>query len=127
MSFLSLCACAVLFAALALILRDAGAKGAPLVTLTGGLAFLFYAFTRYREPINALRELAEGAGLSTSFSSLFKMLAVACLAHIAAELCRDMGEGTIASRIELCGRIEILLLALPLFIELCTLAREVLS
>lgn len=127
MSFLQLSAAAVLFAALCLILRESGSRASGLVALAGGLALLTYAISRYKEPIAALVRLAEEAGLAGSFAALLKMLAVALLAHLAAELCRDMGEGTLASRIELCGRVEILLLCLPLFLELCTLAREVLA
>lgn len=124
---MQLAALAVLSAALSLVLRDAGAKGAAFVSLTGGLALLFYALSRYAAPIAALRELATRAGLSESFSSVLRMLAVGCLSKLAGDLCRDMGEASLGARIELCGRAEILLLCLPLVEELCTLATEVLS
>ena len=53
MSLVQLAALAVLSAALSLVLRDAGAKGAAFVSLTGGLALLFYALSRYAAPIVA--------------------------------------------------------------------------
>ena len=73
------------------------------------------------------RALAEQAGLSESFSSLLRMMAIGCLARLGGDLCRDMGETSLATRLELCGRVEILLLCLPLVEELCILAAGVLS
>ena len=127
MSLTQICALGILAAALTYVLRSCGAKGAAMVPLTGGLALLFYALSRYAAPIAALRELAEGAGLGEPFSAVLRMLAVGCLCRLSGDLCRDMGEATLGALIELCGRIEILLLCLPLAEELIRLATEVLS
>jgi stage III sporulation protein AD len=52
---------------------------------------------------------------------------VTLAAQFTAELCRDAGEGALASRLELAGRAEILLLALPLIRELTALAAGMLG
>ena len=127
MTLVKLLALALLTAVLALLLRESGAKLAALVSLTGGLALLFYALSRYAAPIASLREMAENAGLAESFSAVLRMLAVGCLTRLASDLCRDMREATLASRVEFCGRAELLLLCLPSLKELFTLAAEVLS
>lgn len=46
--------------------------------------------------------------------TMLKTLAVAFLCHICASVCRDLGEGSIASYIELGGKVEMLMLSLPL-------------
>ena len=122
MTIYQLCALAVLVAALTWILKTAGAKGAAAVPLTGGLALVFFAVYRYREPIAALMTLAETAGIRTSMEMVLRMMAVGYLSTFAADICRDMGEGTLAARVELCGRAEILLLCLPFLLELFSLA-----
>ena len=58
---------------------------------------------------------------------LFKSMGISLLSSTAADLCRDMGEGSIASKLELLGRCEIVALSLPLLKELLTLAEELMS
>ncbi|MBQ8351152.1 MAG: hypothetical protein IJY20_03800 [Clostridia bacterium] len=122
MSIGQLCGLGVLAAALAMILKVMGTKVAPAVPLAGGLALAFFALYRYREPIAAMLALAEEAGIRSSLEAVLKMMAVGCLAGFSADICRDMGEATLAARVEMCGRAEILLLCLPFLLELIRLA-----
>lgn len=127
MTLLQLCAAALLLAAMTWLLKTAGAKMAGALPLLGGVGLFAYAIYRYREPIEALREMASAAGVDASLNAVLRMLAVGCLSAIAADLCRDMGEGGLAARIELCGRAEILLLCLPFLLELFQTAMEVVA
>ena len=58
---------------------------------------------------------------------LFKALGIAILSHYAAELCRESGEGGLAGGVETVGKIEILLLCIPLMEELLSFARNLLD
>lgn len=125
MNVLQIAALAVLAATLAFVLRTLGAKAAPALTVTAGLAFVAYAVARYGEAISAIREMAERAGVSEGVSVILRMIFVGLLCAVAADICRDVGEGGLATRVEACGKAEILLLALPFLLELVTLAFEV--
>ena len=125
MSILQIAALAVLAAALAFVLRTLGAKGAPALTVAAGLAFVAYAVARYGEALTAIREMAERAGVSDGVGVILRMIFVGILCAVAADICRDVGESTLATRVEVCGKAEILLLALPFFLELVNLALEV--
>lgn len=107
------------------ILRGAGARGAAAVSLAGGVLILSAAALKYKEPIAALLELAECAELSGEFSVIVRILFVGLLGSVAADMCRDLGEGSIAERLEFFARAEILLLALPFLLEVMRLAFEV--
>ena len=125
MSILQIAALAVLAAALAFVLRTLGAKGAPALTVAAGLAFVAYAVARYGEALTAIREMAERAGVSDGVGVILRMIFVGILCAVAADICRDVGESTLAARVEVCGKAEILLLALPFLLELVNLALEV--
>ena len=125
MSILQIAALAVLAAALAFVLRTLGAKGAPALTVAAGLAFVAYAVARYGEALTAIREMAERAGVSDGVGVILRMIFVGILCAVAADICRDVGESTLAARVEACGKAEILLLALPFLLELVNLALEV--
>ena len=53
---------------------------------------------------------------------LLKVLFVAILTHICSTVCRDCGESSIAYYAELGGKIEILILSIPLFKEILDMA-----
>ncbi len=116
---------ALLSAALAFLIKPLSPRLAIFPPLFCALALLVYALSRYREPLSLLSELAASGGLSDALSAILRMLGVGLLTSFTADLCRDLGEGTLASRVELCGRVEILLLCLPFLSELLSLAVEV--
>lgn len=104
-----------------------GAKAAPAVPLLAGLCLCGIGLTQLATPLATLREMAGEGGFSAEFAALSRMLAVGYLTQITADICRDMGDGALAGRVELCGRVEILLLCLPFLQTLYALATEALS
>jgi stage III sporulation protein AD len=55
-----------------------------------------------------------GAPDVEAYSLLLKALGVAFLTETAASVCRDSGEGTLASWVETGGRLQLLLLSFPM-------------
>lgn len=125
MSYLQILALACLGAALGFVLRALRSPLAAFVGLVGGLALLFFLLPRLGEPLAALAALCEAGGLQDTLSAVLRMLGVGFLTAFAAEICRDLGESTLATRVELCGKIEILLLSLPALTDLFSLVGEV--
>ena len=74
-----------------------------------------------------LKELTHATGIQGYATILFEALGVAFLSYCCAAACREGGETGLASILELAGRIEILLLSLPLIQEILTTARTLLS
>ena len=75
------------------------------------------------EPIvEYVRELSDTLGntekIGVACEVLLKALGISILTHVTATVCRDSGEGSIAYYVELGGKIEILLLSLPLIREM---------
>ena len=58
---------------------------------------------------------------------LFKALGMAFLTHYAAEICRECGESGLASGVETVGKMEILILCIPLMEELLQTADRLLN
>ena len=126
MSMVALAGVGLLASVAVLLLRELRSGLAPAVKLGAalllfGAAILLYAPVVTR--IQTLFSLVEGRTLATP---VLRALGVALIAELSATLCRDMGEGTVADGILLFGRMEILLLALPLIDELLEIAGELL-
>ncbi len=74
--------------------------------------------------IEFITDISEGTQINTYMSVMLKALGIAFLTHICASVCRDCGEQTIAGYAELAGKIEMLIIALPLIEELITIAED---
>lgn len=59
----------------------------------------------------ASRFVSEGA--SEYITIMLKALGIALLTHIASSVCKDCGESTLSAGVEFAGKIEILILCLP--------------
>lgn len=74
-----------------------------------------------------LGELCGALGMGETATRLLKGLGIAVLTQLCADLCRQTGEGSIATAVETAGRAELLLLCLPLLRELVDMAADLLG
>ena len=73
--------------------------------------------------IEYINELFSLTGFSRYASVILRGFGIALLSQGCASVCRDCGEGNVASLVELAGKIEIFILCMPLINELLTLSR----
>ncbi|MFR8071682.1 MAG: SpoIIIAC/SpoIIIAD family protein, partial [Anaerovoracaceae bacterium] len=63
----------------------------------------------------------------TFFPVILKVLAVAYITDFTAQLCRDAGEASIGSKVELAGKIIIFYLAMPILTAILELIKTLLG
>lgn len=71
--------------------------------------------------------LLEGAALGEYGPYILKALGIAFLTQICADICRDCGEGSVASGVEIVGKMEIVLLCIPMLERILALVQEVIA
>ncbi len=77
---------------------------------------------------NAVREMAAAGELSSDYlGRVVRILGLACLTEAGTRICRDGGQGNIALKVELCGRVMILCAVLPAVREVLRSAQTVLT
>ena len=92
---------------------------ALLLLLGGGVGLLLPVVDRM-EGLLSLSGTAHGA-------LLLRGVGVALLCELGAILCRELGEGGIAEGVLFFGRVELLVLSLPLLDEVLEIAKELLN
>ena len=105
--------------------ETAGLSGGEkqLVSLAAAALIFGWILADLIPAFSVMRELMERAALSSEVVKiLIKALGVCCLCELAGQVCREAGQLAIASKIDLAGKVTILLLALPLFRELLELS-----
>ena len=103
-------------ALIAVILKQYCSEHSMAVTIAVCAGVMTFFVLLFDDTAAEIRDVFEMAGIAESYISIiFKTLAICCITHITAELCRDSGEGAIASAAELWGRGAVLVLGLPVF------------
>ncbi len=104
-------------AMLCVVLRQTRPEMAMLCGLAAGALVLMAVLLRLSGVLDALARLAAKAGLAgDALGTVVQVLGVSYLAEFGAQACRDAGEGALAAKVELGGRVAILALSVPLLI-----------
>lgn len=100
---------------LALIIKEQKPNFAfLLVVFTGCFIFLFLV-DKISEVILMLEKLAINAKVNMVYvETILKIIGIAYIAEFASQITKDAGQGAIASKIELAGKILILAMGIPI-------------
>jgi stage III sporulation protein AD len=116
MNIVGIAGLALCSAIVATMLRRYHQEYAVMVSIAAGIVILIEIFTNIAPAIRQINTLLSSAGISTEYAViLLKTLGICFLAQFAADSCRDAGENALASKMELAGKISIVILSLPLF------------
>ena len=113
MLILKAAALAIVICVLALCLKKDQPGFAFLVSVCGALCLLAMSAAQIEPVIRQLRELAALVE-APSFGILLRVLAIALIAQLAADLCRDCGLASAGFCVELFVRVLAMMEALPL-------------
>lgn len=119
-----LCLTAVLFTTL---LRRHAPEQAVLLSLLLACAVTLWAGLALSPVLSQIDTILAGCGLTAEETAVIgKAAGICCITQLAADICKDCGEGAMATAVTLAGKTALLVMALPLADTLLTLIREVL-
>jgi stage III sporulation protein AD len=123
MNIVGIAGTAIIAAIIAAMLRRYNREYAVVVSIVAGAIILLQIFLNINPAIQQINGLLSASGLSAEYAAiLFKSLGICFLAQFAADSCRDAGESALAAKVELAGKITIVVLALPLFEQIASTA-----
>ncbi|WP_310257977.1 stage III sporulation protein AD [Fictibacillus barbaricus] len=100
---------------LALVLKEQKANFAFLITLVVGVGIFLFLIDKIGQVLSMLERIALNANVNMMYvETLLKIIGIAYIAEFGAQITRDAGQGAIASKIELGGKILILVMAIPI-------------
>ncbi len=110
-----LCGAALICALAAFLLRNIKKEFEMPLTLTGSV-FLIISALAMAEPIVEYITGLMGASpiVGEAAEALMRVIGIAMLTKIAADICREMGAPSVASSLEMAAKFEIIILSLPL-------------
>lgn len=100
---------------LVLIIREQKPMFAFLLTVFTGITIFLFLIGKVSTVIGVLEELANKAAINSVFlKTILKIIGIAYIAEFGAQIVRDAGQESIASKIELSGKILIMVMAIPI-------------
>lgn len=113
---------------LCVLLKGYRPEYSVFLSLTAGILILLMTLDALVPVMETLTELIEISGQGReAFTILLKALGVCFITQLASDACKDAGEGAIASKVELAGKVVILLLAMPLFEQIIGVATSLMT
>ncbi|ASK63229.1 stage III sporulation protein AD [Virgibacillus phasianinus] len=115
MDILQIVTLGIISSILFIILKDTHASIAYLLIILTGIVILSVIITQIGSVLKLIDSLGEKASIDGIYmETILKIIGIAYIAEIGANITRDAGLASIASKIELAGKVFILLLAVPI-------------
>ena len=113
---------------LTVLLRRYRPELAMGVGIVAGAIALLAVLKTAAPAVSQLQALLDGAALPQAYTAiLFKALGICLLTQLTADACRDAGESALAAKAELAGKLLLLVVSLPLFEKITSLALSLLQ
>ena len=128
MEIFQLVGIAFVTAVAALILKQTKPELAFAVTIAGSVILLLFVFEIFRGSVTIFGEIADGTGIDASLVKiLLKMVGIGYLVEFSAGILTDFGAGSIADKLVFCGKVLILVLAVPILQSVFALIKQLLE
>lgn len=100
---------------LVLVLKENNPAFASLLAVVVGTMIFLSLIDQIKSIIDMLRQIAETAHLNSVYvATLLKIIGIAYIAEFGAQIAKDAGQAGLAGKIELGGKVIILVMAIPI-------------
>ncbi|MDD2446796.1 MAG: stage III sporulation protein AD [Tissierellia bacterium] len=112
---------------LIIILKQTRPEFTLLVSIVTGVIIFAYLLPKLSYVIDTISSLSSRVNVDISyFDTLIKIIGIAYIVEFASQICRDAGQDAIAMKVELGGKVIIMVLAIPVLLALLDLIIKIL-
>ena len=121
------CAFAVISCCAIAVLRQLRPELASIAVAVTGVLIFGYIAEGLLPFLKFIKGVAAQTGVESYFTLMLKSLAISFCCRMSADVCRDCGENSLASRVELAGKVGIVLISIPVVTQLFEIAKDMLG
>ncbi len=115
MQIFQLVGIAIITAVAALLLKGTKPELAFAVTIAGGIILLLFAFEIFKGSLTIFQRITDITGIESSIVKiLLKMVGIGYLVEFSAGILNDFGQSNLGDKLVFCGKIIVLVLAVPI-------------
>ena len=102
-----------------IILKSYRPEMALILSIVTGIGIMLYAIYKMTPVVNVLNDLVNKSGINTEFLMIIiKVIGIAYIVEFGKNICVDAGQTSIASKLEMAGKVIIVVLTIPLISSL---------
>lgn len=106
---------ALVVTVIGVVLRQIRPEIAIQLTILTAIIIFLLILGKVKVIIELLQNLADQANISSYYLLIvLKIVGIAYLAEFGAQICRDAGEGALATKVEMAAKVSVLVLAIPI-------------
>lgn len=110
-----------------IVIKQYRPEFAIYISIIAGILILLISLQKMADVISLIQSISEKSGINGEFLSiLLKITGIAILTEFAVSVCKDSGEGAIASKIELGSKVIIISMSIPIIASLLELMLNIL-
>lgn len=119
MEVMQLIGLAIISTILCLIIKKDRPEIAMFIAILTGVMILLSVIFKLNFIIESINNLADKANIPSMYITLIiKLIGIAYLMEFAIQLCKDCGEGNIASKLEFGGKIIVMSMSFPVLLSI---------
>lgn len=109
------------------LLREERPEIALLISIIAGTFVFLLMLNKVASALSLLQNMAARANIDFIYlSTILKIIGIAYVAEFGAQICRDAGSSSIATKIEFAAKIIIMLLSIPILMAVLELLLKIL-
>lgn len=102
-----------------IILKNYRPEMALVLSIITGIGIMLYAISKMSSVINVLNDLVSKSGVNSDFLLIIiKVIGIAYIVEFGKNVCIDAGQSSIATKLEMAGKVVIVVLTIPLISSL---------
>ncbi|ADG82574.1 stage III sporulation protein AD [Thermincola potens] len=99
------------------VIKQQRPEFAVQLSLLVGIMFFTFITGKVNTVVSVFNQLAQRANINMYYmGTVLKIIGIAYVSEFGAQICRDAGEGAIASKIEFVAKVLIMVMAIPIII-----------
>jgi len=110
---------ALIVTVISVVLKQIRPEIALQLSILAGAAIFILIMSKIKVIVDLLQTLADQANISSYYLLIvLKIVGVAYLAEFGAQICRDAGEGALATKIEIAAKVGVIALSIPIIVAI---------
>lgn len=128
MEIMSLIGISVVGALICVVLKQYKPEYALAAAICTGIVILIFTVPQLSEIFDLLKDMSKLGEIDMQYSEVVvKALGICIITQLASDTCKDCGQNAIASKVELVGKISVLVISVPVFAALAQTVQKLID
>lgn len=128
MNIVSVCGVAIVAAVSAIALKKNAPETSVVIAISAGVIIFISVLSGITPLVNEVYKLINNSGVSIEYGEILLKTVGICLAcQFTSDSCRDAGQSSLATRVELAAKVTVVIISIPLFEKILSVATGLLT